>query len=83
MDDSSKGQQIQGQALKERFIADDSWSTSHSEMDNSVAPSPRSISSIGTLNQTLDPPDSSAGEPSNPSEFVNRGKSDCSVHYFV
>ncbi|XP_030467230.1 uncharacterized protein LOC115686161 isoform X2 [Syzygium oleosum] len=73
VDDSSKGQQIQGQAVKKRFIAVDSWSTSHCEMDNSVAPSQRSIYSISTLNQTLDPPDSGAGEPSNPSEFVNRG----------
>ncbi|XP_048133932.1 uncharacterized protein LOC115743544 isoform X2 [Rhodamnia argentea] len=73
VNDPSKGQQIQGQAVKKQFIVDDYWSTSPCEMDNSVAPSPRSLSSISTSNQTLDPPHSGDGEPSNPSEFVNHG----------
>ncbi|KAF8034635.1 hypothetical protein BT93_C0829 [Corymbia citriodora subsp. variegata] len=75
VDDPSKGKQIQGQAVKKRFFAGDSSSTSFSpcDMDNSVAPSQISISSISTLNQTLDPPHSGAGEPSNQSEFVNHG----------
>ncbi|KAK9279259.1 hypothetical protein L1049_012937 [Liquidambar formosana] len=72
VDEPSKGLRIQGRRVKKPSISEDFWSTSTCEMDNSGVGSQRSVSSISTSNQTLDPK-SSAGSTSNPSEFVNHG----------
>uniref|UniRef100_A0A5B6ZNW5 Gag1-like clamp domain-containing protein n=1 Tax=Davidia involucrata TaxID=16924 RepID=A0A5B6ZNW5_DAVIN len=72
VDEPSKGLRIQGQTVKKSNITEDFWSSSTNEMDNSAVQSQRSISSISTSNQTLDP-QSGAGSTSNPAEFVNHG----------
>ncbi|GAV80760.1 DUF4050 domain-containing protein [Cephalotus follicularis] len=72
VDEPSKGLRIQGQPVKKPSISEDFWSTSAGEIDNSAFQSQRSISSISTLNQPLDP-HNSAGSTSNPSEFINHG----------
>lgn len=73
VDEPSKGLKIQGHRVKKHSITEDFWSSSTCEMDNSTFPSQRSVSSISTSNQVLDP-NSSSGSTSNPPEFVNHGK---------
>ncbi|XP_042488816.1 uncharacterized protein LOC122068972, partial [Macadamia integrifolia] len=72
VDEPSKGLRIQGQTVKNPSISEDFWSTSTFEMDNSAVQSQRSISSIITSDQTLDPHGGSSIS-SNPPEFMNRG----------
>ncbi|KAI5673407.1 hypothetical protein M9H77_13771 [Catharanthus roseus] len=72
VDEPSKGLKIQGHRVKKHSITEDFWSSSTCEMDNSAFPSQRSVSSISTSNQVLDP-NSSSGSTSNPPEFVNHG----------
>ncbi|KAK3040915.1 hypothetical protein RJ639_028789 [Escallonia herrerae] len=67
VDKPSKGLIAQGQRVNKASLTEDFWSTSTCEMDNSAVQSQRSVSSISTFNQTIDP-HSSAG--SNPPEFV-------------
>ncbi|CAN1325150.1 hypothetical protein LINPERPRIM_LOCUS33403, partial [Linum perenne] len=68
-----KGLRPQERISKKHSISDDFWSSSAAEMENSALQSQRSMSSISTLNQPLDPC-SNVGSTSNPSEFVNHGK---------
>ncbi|XP_016465233.1 uncharacterized protein LOC107788091 isoform X1 [Nicotiana tabacum] len=72
VDRPSKGQKVQGKHLRKRSSRDDFWSSSACEMENSAFPSQRSISSISTSNQGLDP-HSSSSTTNNNSEFVNHG----------
>ncbi|XP_077211013.1 uncharacterized protein LOC143846465 isoform X2 [Tasmannia lanceolata] len=72
VDEPSKGLKIQGRSVKKTSISEDFWSTSTYEMDNSGIQSQRSISSISTSNQALDP-HSGVASTSNPPEFVNHG----------
>ncbi|CAN1164830.1 hypothetical protein LINPERPRIM_LOCUS33403 [Linum perenne] len=67
-----KGLRPQERISKKHSISDDFWSSSAAEMENSALQSQRSMSSISTLNQPLDPC-SNVGSTSNPSEFVNHG----------
>ena len=64
----SKGSTNQGRTVK----TEDFWTTSTWDMDNSAVQSQRSISSISTTNQILDP-HAVAGSANSPSEFVNHG----------
>ncbi|CAI0415076.1 unnamed protein product [Linum tenue] len=73
VNEHSKSLRPQERIAKKYSITDDFWSSSAAEMDNSAIQSQRSMSSISTLNQPLDPC-SNAGSSSNPSEFVNHGK---------
>uniref|UniRef100_A0A2P2LX34 Gag1-like clamp domain-containing protein n=1 Tax=Rhizophora mucronata TaxID=61149 RepID=A0A2P2LX34_RHIMU len=68
----SKGLKTQGQIVKKPSIPEDLWTSSTGNMDNSAAQSQRSISSISTINQTLDP-HGGPGSANNTSEFVNHG----------
>ncbi|XP_068652929.1 uncharacterized protein [Aristolochia californica] len=74
VDEPSKGLKIQGRSVKKQsnIVSEDFWSTSTYEMDNSGVQSQRSISSISTSNQNLDP-HGGVGSTSNPQEFVNHG----------
>lgn len=72
VDEPSKGLKIQGRKVKKPNISEDNWSRSKHEMDISAVQLQRSISSMSTSNQNLDPHGSS-GSRSNP-EFVNNGK---------
>ncbi|XP_009758057.1 uncharacterized protein LOC107817598 isoform X1 [Nicotiana tabacum] len=72
VDRPSKGQKVQGKHLRKRSSRDDFWSSSACEMENSAFPSQRSISSISTSNQGLDP-HSSSSTTNNNAEFVNHG----------
>ncbi|KAG6388083.1 hypothetical protein SASPL_153280 [Salvia splendens] len=54
VDEPSKGLEIQGQRVKRHSLTEDFWSPSSGDMDNSGFPSHRSVSSMSTLNQTLD-----------------------------
>ncbi|XP_057524427.1 uncharacterized protein LOC130804113, partial [Amaranthus tricolor] len=71
VDEPSKGLKIQGRKVKKPNISEDNWSRSKHEMDISAVQLQRSISSMSTSNQNLDPHGSS-GSRSNP-EFVNNG----------
>ncbi|XP_062089857.1 uncharacterized protein LOC133796384 [Humulus lupulus] len=51
--------------------SEDFWTTSTFDMDNSAIQSQGSISSISTINQTLDP--NGVALNANPNEFVNHG----------
>ncbi|KAL3500885.1 hypothetical protein ACH5RR_039978 [Cinchona calisaya] len=73
VDDPSKGLKLQGHQLKKPRITEDFWSSSTYEVDNSAFPSQRSISSISTSNQTLDPHGTSSST-GNHTEFVNHGR---------
>ncbi|XP_077229278.1 uncharacterized protein LOC143862156 isoform X2 [Tasmannia lanceolata] len=73
VDEPSKGLRIQGRSVKKTSKSEDFWSSSTYEMDNSGVHSQRSVSSISTSNQTLDP-QSGVASTSNPTEFVNHGK---------
>ncbi|CAI0444363.1 unnamed protein product, partial [Linum tenue] len=73
VNEHSKGLRPLDRTSKKHSITDDFWSTSAAEIDNSALQSQRSMSSISTLNQPLDPC-SNAGSSSNPPEFVNHGK---------
>ncbi|KAJ8755781.1 hypothetical protein K2173_024325 [Erythroxylum novogranatense] len=68
----SKGSKTQGPTVKKPSISEDFWTTSTCDMDNSAAPSQGSISSISTVNQTLDP-HGGTGCGNIPPEFVNHG----------
>ncbi|KAL9226763.1 hypothetical protein vseg_002536 [Gypsophila vaccaria] len=72
VDQPSKGLKIQGRSVKRTSLSDDIWSSSTYEMDNSAVQSQRSISSMSTSNQNIDP-NAASGSTSNPSEFVNHG----------
>ncbi|CAI0444361.1 unnamed protein product [Linum tenue] len=72
VNEHSKGLRPLDRTSKKHSITDDFWSTSAAEIDNSALQSQRSMSSISTLNQPLDPC-SNAGSSSNPPEFVNHG----------
>ncbi|CAI9096658.1 OLC1v1032857C1 [Oldenlandia corymbosa var. corymbosa] len=73
VDEPNKGLKIQGQRVKKASVTEDFWSSSTCEMDNnSTFPSQRSVSSISTSTQTLDP-NSSSGSMCQSSEFVNHG----------
>ncbi|CAN1325149.1 hypothetical protein LINPERPRIM_LOCUS33403, partial [Linum perenne] len=50
-----KGLRPQERISKKHSISDDFWSSSAAEMENSALQSQRSMSSISTLNQPLDP----------------------------
>ncbi|KAK9281237.1 hypothetical protein L1049_004132 [Liquidambar formosana] len=71
VDERSKGLKVQSQTVRKPSISEDFWTTSTREMDDSAVQSLGSISSISTLNQTLDP--HGAGSANSPSEFVNHG----------
>ncbi|KAJ8751681.1 hypothetical protein K2173_025844 [Erythroxylum novogranatense] len=70
VDESSKGTRIPRCPVRKSSKADNFWSSSTTEMDNSAVQSQRSISSISTLNQSHKPL-SNPGDSSNPSDFVN------------
>uniref|UniRef100_A0A2P2LX39 Uncharacterized protein MANES_11G055800 n=1 Tax=Rhizophora mucronata TaxID=61149 RepID=A0A2P2LX39_RHIMU len=70
--EQSKDLKTQGRIVKKPSLSDDFWTTSPCDMDNSAAQSQGSISSISTINQTLDP-NGGPGSTSNTSEFVNHG----------
>lgn len=70
-DEPSNGLKHREQAVKKPTYTEDFWSTSTGDMDNSAIQSQRSISSISTSNQTVDPHISSGSKPA---EFVNHGK---------
>ncbi|XP_012073192.1 uncharacterized protein LOC105634861 isoform X4 [Jatropha curcas] len=70
IDEPSK--KIRGQAVKKPSISEDFWTTSTCDMDNSAVQSQGSMSSISTVNQTLDPHGGSSSTIA-PSEFVNHG----------
>ncbi|XP_048234273.1 uncharacterized protein LOC8282328 isoform X2 [Ricinus communis] len=72
IDEQSKGSNIQGQTVKKPSISEDFWTTSTCDMDNSAVQSQGSMSSISTVNQTLDLHGSSSSG-SAPSQFVNHG----------
>ncbi|KAJ4957460.1 hypothetical protein NE237_024571 [Protea cynaroides] len=72
VDEPSKRLRIQGRTVKKPSISEDFWSTSSFEMDNSAVPSQRSISSISTSNQTVDPNGGSSSSINHP-ESVNHG----------
>ncbi|XP_024021876.1 uncharacterized protein LOC21408465 isoform X1 [Morus notabilis] len=61
----------QGRAVRKPSISEDFWTSSTFDMDNSAVQSQGSISSISTINQTLDP--NSGACATNSSEFVNHG----------
>ena len=56
---------------KPASVSEDFWTSSAFDMDNSAVQSQGSISSISTINQTLDP--SSSSVSANQPEFVNHG----------
>ncbi|GMN50023.1 hypothetical protein TIFTF001_019192 [Ficus carica] len=58
-------------ARKQPSISEDFWTSSTLDMDNSAVQSQGSMSSISTINQTLDP--NNGALITNPSEFVNHG----------
>ncbi|CAI0415075.1 unnamed protein product [Linum tenue] len=55
VNEHSKSLRPQERIAKKYSITDDFWSSSAAEMDNSAIQSQRSMSSISTLNQPLDP----------------------------
>ncbi|KAJ8557864.1 hypothetical protein K7X08_004630 [Anisodus acutangulus] len=55
VDKPSKGVKVPRKRLRKNRSRDDFWSSSACEMENSTFPSQRSISSISTSNQALDP----------------------------
>lgn len=57
--------------MRKPSISEDFWTSSTFDMDNSAVQSQGSISSISTINQTLDP--NSGAFATNSSEFVNHG----------
>ncbi|XP_011039693.1 PREDICTED: uncharacterized protein LOC105136159 isoform X2 [Populus euphratica] len=71
-DATSRGLRVQERLVRKSSLSDDFWSTSAGEIEDSMAHSQGSLSSISTLNQLLDPC-CNAGSTSNPPEFVNRG----------
>ncbi|KNA18651.1 hypothetical protein SOVF_068880 isoform A [Spinacia oleracea] len=72
VDEPSKGLKIQGRTVKKSSRRKETWSSGTYEMDNSAIQSQRSVSSMSTSNQNVDPHGGS-GSTSNPSEFVNNG----------
>ncbi|KAK7311874.1 hypothetical protein RJT34_10315 [Clitoria ternatea] len=72
MDEASKGQQTQGQAMNKDNRSEDFWSSSALEVDQSALQSQRSLSSIVTPTHASDP-QSSAGIQIDSPEFVNHG----------
>ncbi|KAJ4826399.1 hypothetical protein Tsubulata_044557 [Turnera subulata] len=73
LDDRSKEINGPSETAKKPSLSEDFWTTSACDMDNSAAQSQGSLSSLSTVNQTLDP-HSGSGSANNPSEFVNHGK---------
>ncbi|XP_065867116.1 uncharacterized protein [Euphorbia lathyris] len=71
-DEPSKGSKTQTQSLKKPSISEDFWTTSTCDMDQSAVQSQGSMSSISTLNQTLDLHGGSSSSNA-PSEYVNHG----------
>ncbi|XP_060212293.1 uncharacterized protein LOC132639919 isoform X2 [Lycium barbarum] len=71
-DKPSKGPKVPSKRLRQTSLRDDFWSSSACEMENSTFPSQRSISSISTSNQALDPHSNSV-TTNNATEFVNHG----------
>ncbi|PON90106.1 hypothetical protein TorRG33x02_141380, partial [Trema orientale] len=61
----------QGRTVRKPSKSEDFWTSSTFDMDNSAVQSQGSISSISTINQTLDP--NGAALSANPNEFVNHG----------
>lgn len=70
LDEPPKGLNIKDQHVKKQSLTEYFWSASPSDMDNSAFPSHRSISSISTVNQSLDTCSSSGAIQA---EFVNHG----------
>ncbi|KAG9154053.1 hypothetical protein Leryth_000546 [Lithospermum erythrorhizon] len=67
----SKAPKTQGR-VKRSHTAEDFWSSSACEMDNSAFPSQRSMSSISTSNPATDP-HCTPGSSSDPPAYVNHG----------
>lgn len=73
VDEPSKGLKIQGRPVRKSSVSEDIWSSSTVDMDTSALQSQRSISSISTANQALNPQSTSISTLK-PPEFVNHGK---------
>ncbi|CAI9100796.1 OLC1v1037974C2 [Oldenlandia corymbosa var. corymbosa] len=72
VDEPSKGLRIQGRLVRKPSISEDFWSTSACEIENSMAQSQRSLSSISVSNQSTSQQGGTVNS-TNHSEFVNHG----------